>query len=471
MGVFLYMHKQQRIVIAGTGSGSGKTTITLGLMAALRSKGLVVQGFKCGPDYIDPSYHTSVTGRPSRNLDSWMLSGETVKEIYVRGSFGADISIIEGVMGFYDGRDPKSNEGSTAHIAALLNSPVILVVDCGGTARSAAAVVKGFQCFDPEIHIAGVFANRVGSEGHYRLIQEAVELECGIPVVGYLTRDDRWMIPERHLGLVPSIERGELNEFFSALGDRIAETTVLEQVLTLASAPIIENQGSLFGEAMSFGASRREKVRVAVARDAAFNFYYPENLELLEAHGAELMFFSPLAGETVPEGAQALYIGGGFPEEFAERLAAQEQVKHSVRSFIALGKPALAECGGFMYLTDEIVDTTGRSYPMLGVIPGRVVMQSKLAALGYREVRGTEGNILLRPDETARGHEFHYSTFEPRGELPYAYVSQGLRGKKSEGCLLGNLVAGYTHLHFGSNPSLIWKWLNTAAEQARIKKE
>jgi cobyrinic acid a,c-diamide synthase len=465
----MLMQKQRRIVIAGTGSGSGKTTVTIGLMAAFRKEGLIVQGFKCGPDYIDPSYHTSVTGRASRNLDSWMLDGDAVQEIYARASQNADISIIEGVMGFYDGRDPKSNEGSTAHISTLLNSPVILVVDCGGSARSAAAVVKGFQCFDPKVNIVGVFANRVGSEGHYRLIREAVEQECGIPAVGYLIRDDRWSIPERHLGLIPSIERGELNDFFAALGERMAETTDLERVLAISEAPMVEDKGMLFGEAARSGAARKQKVRVAIARDAAFNFYYPENLELLESYGAELLFFSPLAGETVPKDAEALYIGGGFPEEFAEVLSANEKVKESVIEAIDRGVLTLAECGGFMYLTDALVDTTGMSYPMVGLIPGKAVMQSKLAALGYREIRGESGNCLLGPDETARGHEFHYSTFEPKGELPHAYESKGLRGTKLEGFLVGSAVAGYTHLHFGSNPRMIQRWLEQAAKLSKFQ--
>ncbi|UUZ92930.1 cobyrinate a,c-diamide synthase [Paenibacillus sp. P25] len=199
---------QKRLVIAGTGGGSGKTTVTIGLMAALKRRGLAVQGFKCGPDYIDPTYHTAVTGRASRNLDSWMLPRETVKEIFLRASAGADISVIEGVMGFYDGRDPKSNTGSTADISLLLDCPVLLVVDGRGMARSAAAIVKGFQALEQRVRIAAVFANNVGSEGHYRIIREAVEQECGVPVIGYLTRDQRLAMPERHLGLVPSVERG-----------------------------------------------------------------------------------------------------------------------------------------------------------------------------------------------------------------------------------------------------------------------
>ncbi|WP_088833939.1 cobyrinate a,c-diamide synthase [Paenibacillus tyrfis] len=444
------------LVVAGTGSGAGKTTVTLGLMAALRRRGLTVQGFKCGPDYIDPTYHKAVTGRPSRNLDSWMLTPDTVKEIYARASHDADISIIEGVMGFYDGKDPLSNTGSTAEISLLLDCPVLLVVNCQSMARSAAAIVKGFQCLEPRARIAAVFANKVGSDGHYRIVKEAIEQECGIPVIGYMKREDSLSVPERHLGLVPSIERGELGGLFETLADRIDQTVDMDRLLELAQAsePPAVPQPRLFAEP-----SRRYGVRMAVARDAAFHFYYPENLELLELYGAELVYFSPLAGEPLPEDVQGLYIGGGFPEEFAERLSAQTQVTDSIRSAVERGLPTLAECGGFMYLTGAIGDTQGRSYPMLGLVPGQVTMQSKLAALGLREVTGAEGNFLLPVGETARGHEFHYSVYEPQAELPHAYETKGLRGVKKDGCLLHRTVAGYTHLHFASNPGIVARWL------------
>lgn len=451
--------EQKRIVIAGTGSGVGKTTLTLGLMAALNRKGLKVQGFKCGPDYIDPSYHTAVTGRVSRNLDSWMLTHDAVKEILVRGSQGADISIIEGVMGFYDGKRPDANEGSTAEISVLTETPVLLVVNCKSMARSAAAIVKGFQLFSSEVHIVGVIANQVGSEGHYRLVKTAIEQECGIPVVGYLKREDVITIPERHLGLIPSLERGELDGFFDSLADLVEQTVSVEQVLALASAPRLEVQPVLFRDR-----SMPRKVRIAVARDAAFHFYYPENLELLEAYGAELLYFSPLAGEKVPMDADGLYIGGGFPEEFAAQLASSDEVKESFRSAILGGLPTLAECGGYMYLTDEVVTTDGNRYPMVGLISGSVTMQKRLAALGYREVTGYPGNFLLAEGEQAKGHEFHYSTFSTTEQQAAAYRTKGLRGEKEDGYVNGNLVAGYTHLHFASNERLAVTWIEKCLE-------
>lgn len=368
------MLEEKRIVIAGTGSGVGKTTLTIGLMAALKRKGLQVQGFKCGPDYIDPSYHTAVTKRVSRNLDSWMLSHEVVTEILVRGSQGADISVIEGVMGLYDGKRPDSNEGSTAEISVLTKSPVLLVVNCRSMARSAAAIVKGFQSFSDEVRIVGVIANQVGSDGHYQLVKTAIEQECGIPVVGYMKREEEISIPERHLGLIPSLERGELAGFIEKLADLVEKTVSIDRILELAAAPALEVKSKLFADQ-----SNEKKVRIAVARDAAFNFYYPENLELLEANGAELVYFSPLAGERVPPEVDGLYIGGGFPEEFADRLAKLDGVKESVSSAVDAGLPTLAECGGYMYLTDEIETTDGQRYPMAGVISGAVKMQKRLA--------------------------------------------------------------------------------------------
>ncbi len=450
----------RRMVIAGTGSGVGKTTLTIGLMAAFKKRGLKVQGFKCGPDYIDPTYHTAVTGRPSRNLDSWMLSHDTVKEVLVKGSSGADLSIIEGVMGFYDGKEATSNRGSTAEISLLTQSPVLLVVNCQSMARSAAAIVKGFQTFSEGVNIVGVIANKVGSDGHFRLVREAVEQECGIPVIGYLKREDQIEIPERHLGLVPSVERGELDGLFDYLAERVEGTIDLEKLLQLAEAPALQISSSLFTTKVE-----KKVARIAIAKDAAFHFYYPENIELLEAYGAECLPFSPLAGEPVPDGVDGLYIGGGFPEEFAAELTERKKVMESIRSAILSGMPTLAECGGFMYLTEELETTDGRVFPMTGMIPGRVKMQKKLAALGYREVTGNEGNFLLGAGEQAKGHEFHYSTFEPKADFNPAYVSKGLRGTKSEGYARESLVAGYTHLHFASYPEMVMNWIDRCLER------
>ncbi|UED78653.1 cobyrinate a,c-diamide synthase [Lysinibacillus sp. CD3-6] len=448
-----------RFVLAGTGSGVGKTTFTIGLMKALQEKGKVVQGFKCGPDYIDPSYHTAVTGRASRNIDSWMFSHDAVRDIVARASMDADVSIIEGVMGFYDGKSPLSDEGSAADISVVTESPVILIVNCASMARSVAAVVKGFQLLSDKPNIVGVIANQVGSVGHYEIAKAAIEQECGIPVIGYLKRETGIDIPSRHLGLIPAIERGELDSFFDKLGALMAETIDLDLLLSLTKAPVLQETGQLFAKQPT------KDICIAVAKDAAFNFYYEENLALLRAKGATVQFFSPLANEPVPAEADGLYIGGGFPEEFADTLAKNAIVKSSIREAITKGLPTLAECGGFMYLTEAITNSQGERHEMLGVIPGEVAMQTKLAALGYREIFGTTSNFLIGQDEQAKGHEFHYSSYSGTHETP-AYETKGRFGNKQEGYQNGNLVAGYTHFHFVSNPKLVDNWL-TACKKVK----
>ncbi|MEK5442448.1 cobyrinate a,c-diamide synthase [Fredinandcohnia sp. FSL W7-1320] len=456
---------ERRIVIAGTGSGVGKTTLTIGIMSAFMKRGLSVQGFKCGPDYIDPSYHTAVTKRVSRNLDSWMLTHERVLDIFTHGNRDADISIIEGVMGFFDGKSPETNEGSTAEISIITKSPVLLVVNCESMARSAAAIVKGFQMFAEGPNIVGVIANRVGSEGHFQLVKKAIEQECHIPVIGYLKRDVEIEIPERHLGLIPSIERGELTPLFDKVGDLVLETIDLDKLLELAVAePLNEkNKSSMFEK------KQDTMTRIAVAKDAAFNFYYPENLELLEVNGAELVYFSPLANEELPMNVDGLYIGGGFPEEFALTLEANVKTKESIQKAIIEGLPTLAECGGFMYLTESIETTEQKTYQMIGIIPGKVQMHSYLQALGYREVSGLNDNFILS-DQMGRGHEFHYSSFiANENEFSHAFKTKGLRGVKQEGCLKYNLVAGYTHLHFGSNPKIAENWIRKCLEYKASK--
>nr|WP_039807532.1 cobyrinate a,c-diamide synthase [Jeotgalibacillus malaysiensis] len=443
-----------RILIAGTSSSVGKTSITLGLMAAFMKKGLTVQGFKCGPDYIDPAYHTAITNRPSRNLDSWMLTADVMKEIFVKGNEGADISIIEGMMGLYDGESPTSNRGSAAEISSLLKCPVILVVDCSAMARSAAAVVKGFQSLDPDVNVAGVIANRVGSEGHFKLIKQAVEQECGIPVCGYLLENEQIHMPERHLGLVPSIERGELNDQLERLGEAVAETVDLDLIYQMSKQPPLKTEISLFKQRSPIN------VKVAVAYDQAFNFYYQENLELIEAFGAEVIYFSPLKGEMLPPEADGLYLGGGFPEQFLKELAEGIEVKQSIKDAVEKGLPVLAECGGLMYLSESIMNVEGETYPMTGVLPGKTEMQLNIAAIGYREITGAKGNQIVKEETQIHGHEFHYSTFTPDQELPSAYHVDSIFGSGEEGYLYKNVVAGYTHIHFASNPQVLENFLN-----------
>ncbi|WP_018924535.1 cobyrinate a,c-diamide synthase [Salsuginibacillus kocurii] len=449
---------ERRLVIAGTGSGSGKTTVAVGLMKAFKQQGYEVQGFKCGPDYIDPTYHTAVTKRRSRNLDSWMMTPEVMQEVLRRGSKEVDISIVEGVMGFYDGKDPTSNKGSTAEISVLTKSPVILVVDCGGVARSAAAIVKGFQSLSADVNIQGVIANQVGSKRHFELIQEAVELECEIPVVGYLQKDGALTMPERHLGLVPSIERGNLDDFFEDLGEKVTASVDLKKLYDLA-----ETKALAAAKPSVFKAKPHRDVQIAVARDAAFTFYYEENLELLEAYGANIVYFSPLQDEPVPEGTDGLYFGGGFPEVFADQLASNTTALQSVRSAIEKGMPTVAECGGFMYLCEQLATVDNEVYQMVGLIPGSVQMHERLQAIGYREVQGE--NFLLAEGLEAKGHEFHYSSFQANESFSPAFKTKGMRGEQQEGYVHANLVAGYTHLHFASCPELVENWITCCKEE------
>lgn len=443
-----------RIVIAGTGSGVGKTTFTIGLMAALQQKGYKVQGFKCGPDYIDPTFHTAVTGRPSRNLDSWMFDEKTVIDILERNSRDTDISIIEGVMGFYDGKSPLEDSGSTAEISILTKSPVLLIVNCASMARSVAAIVKGFQLLNNNVRIVGVIANQVGSEGHYQIVKAAVEQECRIPVVGYLKKEQNIHMPSRQLGLIPAIERGELQPVFDQLGALINATVDVDKIFELStSSEIPAIQPSIFEH------KKNPQVKIAVAKDAAFNFYYEENIELLKANGASIEYFAPLDGETVPSDADGLYIGGGFPEEFAKELSEQITVKDSIQKAISKGLPTLAECGGFMFLTEAIYSTKGERFEMVGCIPGTVQMQTKIAALGYREIFGTKGNFLITEGQVAKGHEYHYSTYSKPENIPYAYETKSRFRKQEEGYMHENLIAGYTHFHFASNPLLAVQWI------------
>lgn len=475
--------KRPRLVIAGTGSGAGKTTITLGLMRAFADRGLQVQGFKCGPDYIDPTYHTAVTGRPSRNLDSWMTSPADVHSTFCRVSEGSDLSIIEGVMGLYDGKDPSSNTGSTAEIAMLTDTPVLLVVDVRSMARSAAAIVLGFQQLEPGLRIAGVIVNRCGSAGHYRMVKTAIEQMCGVPVLGWLPRDEQLRVPERHLGLVPAVERGELEPLFQQMAARVAEGADLDKIFELACAasPVEPGQQQLScpddmhaedvqgGDNLlqqSLGAEAivlppgSERPVIAVARDAAFNFYYEDNLELLQAAGAAIAYFSPLAGESIPAGASGVYLGGGFPEEFAAAIAANKTFLEDLRRAARQDMPIFAECGGYMVLARTLTDRSGQQHMMAGLIPADVRMQERRAALGYREARALQDCLLLKAGETLRGHEFHYSVMSFEEETySFAYETKGLRGSTREGYASGQLMAGYTHIHLASHPPAAGRWV------------
>ena len=450
-----------RLVIAGTHSGVGKTTVTLAILAALTARGRLVQPFKAGPDFIDPGHQSMVTGRPSRNLDGWML-GETVnRDIFTRAAAGADLSIIEGMMGLFDGSSPVNEIGSTAELAKQLDAPVLLVIDGSAMARSAAAMVSGYAKFDPALRVAGVLFNRVSSEGHYQLLKDTVEQETDVVAVGYLRPDQAMTISDRHLGLVTAMEQGT-GTLYDLLAKAATETVDLDRVEALAR-PCRELPAET---PQPVTRSHSHKIRIGVAQDPAFCFYYPDNLELLEAEGAELVKFSPLNDQVLPD-VDMLYLGGGYPELHGEVLARNVTMRTAVRKFAERGGTIYAECGGMMYLTEAIRDFEGRTHEMVGLFPAEAVMRKSGLTLGYRTVELSQGCILGATGSIARGHEFHYSTLVPRGSLNYACVLRDARGESrgSDGLVVGNALALYTHVHFASQPQMAGA-LVTAARRA-----
>ena len=425
-----------RVVVAGTSSGAGKTTVACGLIGALRARGLRVQGFKVGPDYIDPSYHALAAGRPGRNLDAFLSGPELIAPLARHGGAGADVAVVEGVMGLFDGASGRGELASTAHVAKLLRAPVVLVVDASAMARSAAAIVHGFRTFDPDLEVAGVVFNRVGSDHHEQLLREAVDL----PVLGVLRRDERIAAPERHLGLVPAGEReGVTRAALDALADVAARSVDLDAVLALG-----RNAPTLDGPAWDPGAPVVAGARIAIARGPAFSFHYEENLELLRAAGAELAPFDPLAHEALPDGAGALILAGGFPEVFGEELEANARLRSAIGAFDG---PILAECGGLLFLLDEL-----DGHAMCGVVPGRGRMAGRLT-LGYREATAVTRTPWLDPGMSVRGHEFHYSSVELDDADP-AWRLRSAGVQRDEGCVRGGVQASYLHTHWAARPEI-----------------
>jgi cobyrinic acid a,c-diamide synthase len=437
------------IVIAGPQSGVGKTTLTLGLLYALRRRGFKVQPFKVGPDFIDPGHHTQAAGRLSRNLDGWMLSREANLALFRRQARRADLAVVEGVMGLFDGYDGASEAGSTAQMAKWLGLPVLLVVDARAMARSAAALVHGFASFDPGLHLAGVIFNRVGSATHLEYLQQALAQVPAVKCFGGLPRNQELAIPERHLGLATAQDHPLDDQYLAHLADLMESHLDLEGLL--AALPGL----TLTGEEPAPAAAAT--VRLGVARDPAFCFYYPENLEWLAHFGAQLVPFSPLTDRALPENLHGIYLGGGYPELSAAQLAANDDLRRDLREQAAAGLPVYAECGGLMYLSEEITDLEGRRHPMAGVLPLKVRMLPRLKALGYREITLAAAGLLGPAGTRARGHEFHYS--EITGETPglkHFYRLTPRRGGEpvAEGYGLNNVLASYVHLHFGSNPEV-----------------
>jgi cobyrinic acid a,c-diamide synthase len=440
-----------RIVLAGVSSSVGKTTITTAFIAHLRMRGIQVQPFKVGPDYIDPSHLAFAAARSCYNLDTWMTPPGRMLDVFCRAAASAEIAVIEGMMGLYDGERSTSDVGSTAEVAKILRAPVVLVIDAGAMARSAAAVVMGFQHLDPEVNIVGVIANSVGGAGHAHLLQEAIESETGIPLLGYLSHFPDKLVPERHLGLVPAAERTVSAEQLAELGQQFGQTCDSEKLLALArGAPLIERRPEGPFPPMR---TTHEQVRIAIAQDEAFNFYYPDTLDLLRLAGAELVPFSPLHDSVLPVEVGGIYIGGGFPEEYAHHLAANESMRSALAGLLQQDMPCYAECGGFMYLCQSIRNAAGEELPMVGAIARQSSMNSDRSGLviGYREASALRNTLLTCQGEVVRGHEFHYSCLNApvaRENAAYAFTARG----QTEGFAQGNLLASYLHLSFSGFP-------------------
>jgi len=450
-----------RIVVAGLASGSGKTTLACALIAAWSRRGRRIQPFKIGPDYIDPGYHSAAAGRPSRNLDGFLLPPATLLEVFGRAAAPADAAVIEGVMGLFDGRAGPHDDSSTAAVAKLLGAPVIVILDVRAMAQTAAALALGAARLDPTLDVRGFVLGRVASASHTRSATAAVEAATGLPVLGTLPTDERLALPERHLGLVTAAERPLDPALVAALADAAERHLDLERIwdLATAAAPL-----AMPLEAPPARATPR--LRIAMARDEAFSFYYEDSLELLEREGAELVPFSPLRDESLPPGTRGIYIGGGFPELHARALAANTAIRAAIRDAAAQGTVVYGECGGLMYLGGTLADMDGERHEMVGLLPLRTRMRRARAALGYRSVTALRASPLLEAGETVRGHEFHWSELEEPLPAATAAYSVAELGGAAEGYAAGRVLASYVHLHLASRPAMARRLVRWCADGA-----
>ncbi len=454
------------LLVSGTASGVGKTTVALAIIAGLRRRGLTVQPFKCGADFLDGGHHTRVAGRVGRNLDTWMLNAETNREVLRNAARDADVIVAEGMMGLFDGTNGTGEAGSSAEIAKLLQLPVVLVVDAAKSARSIAAVVLGFESFDPELRLAGVILNQVAGEGHYVMLREAIALSCRTRVLGWLPHEPAIAIAERHLGLQSAAEQSVIAQ--RAANDRLA--LLAEKHVDLNG--LLELQCGI--EMAEIEPSRRvphsseDTVRLGVAFDHAFSFYYEDNLDLLRQRGAEVVRFSPMHDGSLPRDLDALYLGGGYPELHAEALSGNCEMLREVRSFADSGRPVYAECGGMMYLAQALSAADGARFSMAGVMPLSIEMTDKLVQFGYVTVEFLEDCLLGPKGTTVRGHSFHHSKIAAQEQMERIYrVNYSISGREElEGFKRDNVLASYIHLHFRANPVMADSFV-AAARRAR----
>ncbi|AYG83665.1 Hydrogenobyrinate a,c-diamide synthase [Streptomyces hundungensis] len=466
-----------RLVIAAPASGSGKTTVTTGLMAAFTGAGLTVSPHKVGPDYIDPGYHSLATGRPGRNLDAYMCGPELVAPLFAHGAQGCDLAVVEGVMGLYDGASGLGELASTAQVAKLLRAPVVLVVDASSQSRSVAALVHGFVSWDPEVRVGGVILNKVGSDRHEALLREAME-DVGVPVLGALRRAPQVDTPSRHLGLVPVAERRtDAVDAVAAMGEQVRQGCDLEGLLALARTapplgveawepgtiqPLRRSESGGPGaehpvqEGAGWGRSAARRPVIAVAGGSAFTFSYAENTELLTAAGAEVVTFDPLKDEQLPPDTDGLVIGGGFPEVYAAELSANERLRKAVAELARSGAPVAAECAGLLYLARSL-----DGQPMCGVLDADARMSGRLT-LGYREAVAVRDNSLAAAGTRLRGHEFHRTVIEPGAGADPAW---GLvhPERRFEGFVQGGVHASYLHTHWAARPEVAHRFAGACA--------
>lgn len=455
------MNTIPKLVIAGVSSNVGKTTVVTALTLLFKERGLKVRCFKCGPDYLDPTYHKRASGEESVTLDSWMMGTEGVKKTFAEASQGFDLCLIEGVMGLFDGTSADSEEGSTAQIAKILGAPVILVVDASGMARSFAALVKGFKSFDPDLNFAGVIGNRAGSSAHLDLLKKSLLNEIRF-LGGILKGEVDKAFPSRHLGLMSARENLIDDQYFSYWKSHVEKTILLDEILALSKASGNEENKIEFPKTPSL----KSVCRIAYALDDAFHFYYQENLLLLKEAGAELIPFSPLLDEKIPVDISALYFGGGYPEVYAKELSSNNSMISSIRNAASAGMPIYGECGGLIYMSEEIENTAGEKYPFLGLIKGAVKLHSKLQELGYVEVEFSEKTILGPRGLRFRGHQFRYSEILQASENQFHFLLRKRRSSnvESEGYGCKNILASYVHAHWASNPQIAVNLVNSAIE-------
>ncbi len=453
-----------RLVMAAVSSGCGKTTVVTGLLSALRNQGIKVQSYKIGPDYIDPGYHRLASGRPAHNMDTWLMSRETMVNAFIDNAKDADISIIEGVMGLYDGG--RGGISSTAEIARLLDAPVVLVIDCKSMGASAAAIAMGFREYARDIRIAGVVLNRLGSENHQRMIEEAMA-GIGMPVLGAVRRNELLAMPERHLGLLPAEENAREQQAVDAMGEAMGRQLNLAGLMQLAhdARPLdrMVSQAELYIQKVVEGRKRSfpddfGRIKIGLARDEAFSFYYPESLAVLSQLGAQIVEFSPLRDKKLPE-VDGLLFGGGFPEMFAGELSANEEMLSDIRKAADKGMPMFAECGGYMYLSQSLTDFEGKVYAMAGLLPAQVQMNKKLQMVGYVEAQLQQDCCLGAAGLKIRGHEFHFSSeitgeADITGERAFSFTRMRNGAVYPGGFVAnrGNIVGSYLHLHFAGCP-------------------